>query len=237
MLEFSCKDAVPRFVSWRAFLLVVVCLCATICPISAAPGETVQGGASPEAGVVADPVDWTVLLSEDFEGEFPGGWVLLGEPTWGRASYRPHTGARSAYAGGGGSGAVDPPGPYPSNVAAWMIYGPFDLSQALEAQLEFYYWADLAPADDILLWGVSPGTSMDFVGQGEAKTSDGWQRILYDLREHYPDCLGEPEVWIALKFESDAAGAAEGVYVDDIVFRVQLRPKTITSIYLPLVVE
>jgi hypothetical protein len=196
-----------------------------------------QGDASPEADAVADLVDWTVLLSEDFEGEFPGpGWVLLGEPTWGSTSYRPYAGTGSAYAGGGGSGAVAAPGPYPNDMAAWMIYGPFDLSQALEAQLEFYYWAELAPANDVLLWGVSPGTSMDFVGQGEAKTSTGWQRILYDLGEHYPACLGESEVWIGLKFESDAAGAAEGVYVDDVVFRVQLRPKTITSIYLPLVV-
>jgi hypothetical protein len=120
---------------------------------------------------------------------------------------------------------------------AWMIYGPFDLSQAREAQLEFYYWAELAPASDKLFWGVAPGTAMEFMGVEEAKTSARWQRVVYDIREHHPKCLGEPEVWIALNFESDAAAAAEGIYVDDVVFRVQLRPKTIASIYLPLVVE
>jgi hypothetical protein len=122
-------------------------------------------------------------------------------------------------------------------MAAWMMYGPFDLSQALEAQLAFYYWAELAPANDKLFWGVAPGISMEFLGVEEAKTSAGWQRVLYDIREHHPNCLGAPEVWIALYFESDAAGVAEGVYVDDVVFRVQLRPKTIARLYLPLVVE
>jgi hypothetical protein len=121
---------------------------------------------------------------------------------------------------------------------AWMIYGPFDLSHATDAEFEFYYWTELAPMEDKLFWGVARSRIvMWFWGDEEEETSGGWQHTLYDIGERRPSCLGQPEVWIGFNFESDEAGAAEGVYVDDIVLRVQFQPEMPHKVCLPILVK
>jgi len=102
------------------------------------PLPTTSGQIAPVAGV------WMNIMSEDFEGSFPGTtWVRYGDPVWGKKSYKPHSGSWSGYCAGEGVGAVDPPGPYPHNMTAWMIYGPFDLSEASKAEVLFYRWNKL----------------------------------------------------------------------------------------------
>jgi hypothetical protein len=117
-----------------------------------------------------------------------------------------------------------------------MYYGPFDLSRATGAQFEFYYWTDLAPAKDRLFWGVS-SSGILYLGRVEEETSGGWQHVLYDIGQQHPTYLGKPRVWIGFQFESDDADVAEGVYVDDIVLRVQLQPEMSYRIYLPLLIK
>lgn len=238
MLDFGSRGG-SGSVLCQALLLAAVCLCAAACPISSVPDVMAQDTTSLETGLATDPRDWTVLFAEGFEGEFPGSdWTLDGEPTWGRTSYKSHSGVWSAYGAGGGSGAVAPPGPYPNDVDTWMIYGPFDLSQATAAQFEFYYWTELAPTEDRLFWGVARNRIlMLFWGDDEEETSDGWQHAVYDIGQQHPSYLGEPEVWLGFKFESDEADAAEGVYVDDILLRAQLQPEMPERICLPLLVK
>ncbi|MCK5560105.1 MAG: hypothetical protein KAJ51_05905, partial [Thermoplasmata archaeon] len=55
---------------------------------------------------------------------------------------------------------------YDNNMAAWMIYGPFDLSSTapfkLCAKLTFWYWLDCEPNinNDYLFFGASNGTAV-----------------------------------------------------------------------------
>jgi len=83
---------------------------------------------------------WTTIMTEDFEEAFPSGlWRVSGDPTWGADDYQPHTGLASAWCASGGSSPLDPAeNNYANNMNAWMIYGPFDLSDASDAELLFY---------------------------------------------------------------------------------------------------
>lgn len=190
-------------------------------PLAAAPGSTAD--------------NWIVLLTEDFEGEFPAEtWRLTGNPAWGREAYRPHNGGWSGYCVGGGTQAVEPPGPYPDDVQAWMTHGPFDLSNAVAAELEFHYWTQLDPEEDRLFWGASSDSS-EYHGHAALGNSSGWRQIILDLDRIFSGYLGEPEVWIGFQFLSNAAGTGEGAYLDDIVLRVKLRQDLPFKSYLPLV--
>lgn len=211
---------------WICLTLAVTAFSAGVSVAGPAPGAIVtEAPDSPE-------YEWTDILVEDFEGDFPGAaWHLGGDPTWGQEAYRPHSGTASGYCAGGGVYAVNPPGPYPDNMEAWMFYGPFDLSHAIAAELRFSYWTELPPTDDALIWGASRDGD-HFTGRSAGGDSGGWQSANYDLADY----LGEPEVWIAFVFESDATVAGEGAYIDDILLRAQLGPQEREFVYLPLIV-
>jgi hypothetical protein len=201
-----------------------------------APG-TIHRDAESSAGPANG---WTNILTENFEGDFPGAtWALLGDPTWGKESHRAHNGSSSAYCAAGGASAVAAPGPYPNDMDAWMIYGPFDLSDASDAELLFYRWNKSEPENDGLIWGASTNGS-NYYGRGARGDSGGWQSVIFDLKDVYTlgDVTGEPEVWIGFYFESDESTTDEGAYVDDIVLRkVVDAPAEEAYVYLPLVVK
>jgi hypothetical protein len=181
--------------------------------------------------------EWIILLAEDFEGDFPATtWRLTGNPTWGREAYRPHNGGWSGYCAGGGAQAVEPPGPYPDDMRAWMTYGPFDLSNAVAAELEFRYWTQLGPEEDRLFWGASR-TNFGYFGNAAQGNSSGWRQIILDLDQVSTGYLGEPEVWIGFEFRSDAASSGEGAYLDDVVLRVKLGQELPYKDYVPLAVR
>jgi len=192
-------------------------------PLAEAPGSTGD--------------DWIVILAEDFEGDFPATtWKLTGNPTWSREAYRPHNGGWSGYCAGGGTHAVEPPGPYPDDMQAWMTYGPFDLSNAVAAELEFHYWTQLGPEEDRLFWGASKTGSL-YRGDARAGDSSGWRQAILDLDRGTSSYLCEPEVWIGFQFRSDAASSGEGVYLDDIVLRVKLGQDLPFKTCVPLIVR
>lgn len=166
--------------------------------------------------------DWTTLLSEDLEGDFPGStWALYGDPTWGKTSYRAHSGSYSAYCANGGSGPVNPPGPYPNNMDSAMVYGPFDLSQAADAEVQFWYWSTTF-ANDYLGLVASPD-SVHWGGKAWAGSSgcSGWCQETFSLTDvaDLGNLCGQPRVWIAFVFHSDASIQYEGSYLDDITVR------------------
>lgn len=170
---------------------------------------------------------WVTVLREGFEGTFPGTtWKTSGNPTWGRETYRSHGGSAGAYCTRGGSAAVDPPGPYPPNMNAWMSSGPFDFSTCTEAELYFYYWTKSQSDKDITFAGASTDGS-NFVGYywdgDEASRCDGWCSGAFDLTKmgDLGNLCGKPRVWIAFVFQSDATTSGEGSYLDDIWLRLQ----------------
>jgi hypothetical protein len=179
---------------------------------------------SPRLVALADE-DWTTLLSETFEGTFPGStWALIGDPTWGKTSYQTHGGSYSVYCAGGGSNPVSPPGPYPSEMDSWMVYGPFDLSQVADAEVQFFfrsktelkydYFALLASTDGQDWAGT--GWSGDWVSE-----CGGWCQETFSLSDvgDWGSLCGQPQVWIAFGFHSDADTPDEGSYLDDITLR------------------
>jgi hypothetical protein len=92
---------------------------------------------------------WSTIMSEDFEGAFPtGSWSTFdnngktdGEYFWGSTTFKPHNGLKSAWAARNGANGLDPAiSLYPDNAISYMVYGPFDLSDATDAELLFYFW-------------------------------------------------------------------------------------------------
>ncbi|HID86393.1 MAG TPA: hypothetical protein EYP55_03320, partial [Anaerolineae bacterium] len=173
---------------------------------------------------------WTTIMAEDFEGDFPGPWEVLddtgagdGEYHWAKRSCRPHSGSYSGWSVGGGAdgSGLSCGANYPDNAESWMVYGPFDLSDATDAELLFSYWNRSESDYDYLFWGASVNGSY-FYGNGVSGDSGGWRDVNFDLTDVYTlgDLTGEPQVWIAFVFASDGGVTyPEGAYVDDIVLR------------------
>ena len=61
---------------------------------------------------------WSTMLSEGFEGAFPGPWTLFGDPTWDDETYRPLNGSWSGYCAGS---SISPPGPYTNSMTSRML--------------------------------------------------------------------------------------------------------------------
>jgi len=97
-----------------------------------------------------------------------------------------------------------------------MVYGPFDLSDAQDAELNFYFWLESEPGYDYFRYMASANGTI-FSGYEVSGDSGGWLSRSLDLSPW----LGDPSVWIAFISESDGSYNYEGAYVDDIVLRKQ----------------
>jgi len=186
--------------------------------------------ASGEVGLPEDMAGWTNIMTEDFESDFPGTWDVLddtgaadGEYYWAKRNCRPHSSSYSGWGVGGGAdgSSLSCGANYPNNAEAWMVYGPFDLTNATDAELLFWYWNLSESYWDSLFWGASID-GWDFYGNGVSGDSGGWSYASFDLTNVYilGDLTGEPQIWIAFVFISDDSTTyPEGAYVDDIVLR------------------
>lgn len=165
---------------------------------------------------------WTIIVTEDFEGAFPGsGWVVgditAGAYKWGKRTCRPYEGSNSAWAvGGGSSGAgLSCGSDYPNDVYTWMDYGPFDLTDATAAEMQFKFWANTEKDFDYICWGASTD-SISYDGDCGSGITFGWFDEIFDLSGY----AGEAQVWITFEFDSDPVTTkSEGAYVDDIEIR------------------
>ncbi len=190
---------------------------------------------------------WETIFSDDFEGAFPGSWLVGdtnpegGEYHWGQRQCRAYSGLYSAWiAGGGADGSALACGStYPDNMESWLVYGPFSLEDATAAELTWKLWLDTEPEYDNLWWGVSTDGEQ-FVATGASGDSQGWIDWTFDLND-VPDIgtvLGQPQVWVALIFVSDAdINVAEGCYVDDVVLSRNVGGAAQYGAYLPSVMK
>jgi hypothetical protein len=194
------------------------------------PGLVDRGATAPAVQLAAQ--GWTTLLSEDFEGDFPGTtWTLSAGPSapaayWGQTNYRAHGGTHGVYCASNGDDAVSPPGPYPSDMDGWMEYGPFDLSQAIDAEVEFYHWTNTQVFAD-QLWIVASSDGVNWSGNfrsgdwaGPSHCS-GWCQETFTMTNlaDLGNLCGQPQVWIAFVFRSDSGTQYEGSYIDDVTLR------------------
>jgi len=197
--------------------------------------EYEAGEIKPEAlGEVGAPgTGWINIMTEGFEWDFPGTkWTVSGDPTWDETSYRARSGSQSGYCAAGRSKGVDPPGPYLDDMNAWMVYGPFDLSDATYAEVLFHHWTKTESGYDYFCVAASPNGT-DWYGicyTGDWASSlacpDGWCCGNFDLTHVYGlgDLRGDPDVWIAFIFYSDESNTLEGTYLDDIILRKETAP-------------
>jgi hypothetical protein len=187
-------------------------------PLEGSPVEPLN---TPEAGS-----GWQNIMTDGFEGIFPGtGWSVfdnggLTDAYWGKDGYRSYSGSYSAFCAKGGTAGVDPPADYPDDMEAWMVYGPFSLADATDAELNFYYWLDSEYQYDYLGRMASVDGS-SFYGQGWTGNSGGWVSKSFNLKDVYilGNLCGESQVWIAFIFTSDFMTGYEGAFVDDVVLR------------------
>lgn len=181
--------------------------------------------------------NWVTVVAEGFEGAFPtGSWqvldnndtsleILYGEYYWGKRNCLAYAGSYSAWAVGAGAdgSGLSCGSSYPNDVSSWMIYGPFSLADAVEAELTYQAWVNvLAPGDR--LCHMASLDDADYYGSCTTALfpQAQWQTRTFDLTDVYTlgDLTGEPEVWLAFIFGSDGADTrAHGAYVDDVLVR------------------
>ena len=168
---------------------------------------------------------WQNIMTDGFEGAFPGSWVAgadsgYTDAYWGKDEYRHHTGSHSAFCAKSGTAGGNPPNNYPNNMSSWMIYGPFSLADATDAELNFWFRNKSQGPGDYVMWGASTD-GCSFWGRGHDGDSGGWQSVSFDLTDvyHLGNLCGESQVWIAFIFESDESITDKGAFVDDVALR------------------
>ena len=172
---------------------------------------------------------WETIFSDDFEGTFPGEWDVFdndgatnGTYFWAKKDCNPNAGSYSAWAVGGGAegSALTCGSDYPDGANSAMIYGPFSLADATDAEFRFMLWLNSELTYDILFAGASiNGTN--FHGGATSGTMD-WTERIFDLTAvpTLGDLTGEAQVWVIFAFQSDSdIHKSEGAYVDDIEVR------------------
>ncbi|MCP4712563.1 MAG: hypothetical protein GY869_28390, partial [Planctomycetes bacterium] len=179
---------------------------------------------SPAEKEPAMPRELINIVTEDFEGSFPTGlWNAYSQggftdSYWDDSNCRSHNGNRSAWICEAGTN----PGcgnDYYDDMRAWMVFGPFDLSEASDAYMTCYYWLNCEAEYDALFIGYSVNGS-NYFGRNYWGDSGGWIDYTFDLTESIleePAPIGHSEVWICFLFNSDYSNTfPEGAYVDDI---------------------
>ena len=176
------------------------------------------------------PSGWTTILSEDFEGAFPGSWQVFdndgatnGEYHWAKRNCRPYAGSYSGWGVGGGADgtSLSCGSNYPDDAGSWMVYGPFSLADATDGDLSFKLWSNTESSYDFVCRFASIDES-NFYGSCTSGNSSGWIDRVLDLKDVYTlgNLMGQPNVWVALYFSSDSSTTrSEGGYVDNIVLR------------------
>ena len=184
--------------------------------------------ANPDSPVLATAPNlthgWIQILYETFENEFPSseGWVLEDRQAtdgcqflWDEdnADHAPTNGGLWAgWPANGGLNGWDPLDSfYPPNMDSWMIYGPFDLSDASDARLSYDLKRTIETIHDYLFVGVS-ADGYNFSGTAYSGTLD-WMNMSRKLTEY----AGDDSVWIGFRFVSDLSNQTYGPWIDNIL--------------------
>lgn len=172
----------------------------------------------PAAGPVA-PSNWQTVMTEGFEGAWPTtGWSVSDlsgdgfQRFWGKEDNKRHGGSFSVWPASAGTHAVDPASaPYPDDLDSQMIYGPFDLSNSLDAEIRFWLWLDVEANFDYLYVGAS-GTGSTYAEAATWEGTQDWSEIILNLGAY----AGDNSVWVRWDFYSDFINGGGGAYIDDI---------------------
>lgn len=193
--------------------------------ISASP-ENEEKEAGELSGMQLDTTGYSIpIMTQTFEGYFPPtGWNIYdGNPNDGKEYYwdddnlKHYTGSKATWPARGGADGIDPglATTYPANMDTWMIYGPFDLSNAKSADVAFMLWRHIEIKYDHLFFGISSnGTNFNgWLWDGSAD----WENKIYSLNSY----LGDSDVWIGWHFISDGTRQYEGPWIDDILLKFE----------------
>ncbi|MCI0519963.1 MAG: hypothetical protein L0Z70_06855 [Chloroflexi bacterium] len=175
---------------------------------------------------------WRIIKSETFEDVWnAAGWAASDlsndgyDRKWGRSTYRPHLGLRAAWPARGGVNGYDPTAQnndYFNNMDTRMTYGPFDLSDAADAEVSFWLWRQIETCCDYLAFEVSTD-GVVFRQMGSWSGSADWSQAAVPLDEF----VGDASVWVAWRFYSNAVKTADGPWIDDILI-TEYVPQPIT---------
>jgi hypothetical protein len=155
------------------------------------------------------------LLADGFENGF--GWQTdyfsdaYYATTWGLSSNRASSGAYSAYCAQNNNPNA-PYHTYPNGMDGYMYRGPFNLTNSTSASLGFDLWLGSEYNYDWMSIYYSLNGTNFYEINGWSGQSNGWERKTNDVSS----LCGQPQVWIAFGFSSDATTEGEGAYVDNV---------------------
>ena len=113
-----------------------------------------------------------------------------------------------------------------------MIYGPFSLSDATNAELLFYLSCEVGAAD-VMAWGASiDGTNFYGLGLSNTGNYPSWESINFDLTSvpTLGNVCGQSSVWIMLWYYADAVQDYNvGAYVDNITLQKESTPPPVAG--------
>jgi len=181
---------------------------------------------------------WQTIKSETFEGAFPNNWNVYvksggyADAYWGTTTYKKYQGISSCYcANDGSAGTSGGLFEYVDNMYAWMKFGPFNLSDAADAEAIFYHWTRTVAGNDRFYYGASINDTEYYVWHftgdhtGDTGNENGWLSTNFDFKNVYllGDLTGESQVWFAFAFLTDGGGNSEtGTFIDNVTIRKEV---------------
>ena len=193
----------------KKVLLALCCVALCVLALGGAAAARPASAATVRLAPLASAAPVT-LLSDDFEGapqwdSQSSGWAITSDEAY--------DGTHSAHA------------PSSFGMTPEMIYGPFDLSTATAAELDFeLMYSAPTPGSGYLTGGAfcvgysTDGSTFTFPYQWSGSTDGDWQAEQFDLGSGDFALLGSSQVWIALQttVSSVFSGYSDGAYVDDL---------------------
>ena len=164
------------------------------------------------------------IVTEDFEGSFPTGlWKIYAQQDftdayWGIEQVASNNNA--AWCAGSGTQAIIYGTGYANSMKSWMVYGPFDLSDASWAALNFYYYNSCEPGVDKFWWLASEdGTNFSGFFFSDTSTTSQFTFQSFDLANvpTLGNLIGKSGIYIAFMFQSsESISNYWGAIVDNI---------------------
>ena len=152
----------------------------------------------------------TTILSEGFEGTFPGGWSVnvSQDRMWDDTSGMSHNGSWSGHCAETSSGS--PTGNYVNNMTT-VLETAVDLTGFVDAELSFWYWMNTEADADYFSVEINGNRLRHFSGDHQ-----NWRFETVYLEAY----AGLSDVTITFQFDSDSANipaGQSGVWLDDIL--------------------
>ncbi|RKY76475.1 hypothetical protein DRQ07_10255, partial [candidate division KSB1 bacterium] len=170
--------------------------------------------------------EWITVLEDSFEDPaFPAPWVrttTIGNYTWGRSTAQASDSTHSIWCAKKALNNMPPRNPvvgsgYANNMDISLDYGPIDLRNCTDGFMSFDLWTKLSDNDKVSVIAynnVISGTVDYKGGQGNwlSKKIDfaNWNGVNF---------LGQKNVYVKIKFFSNATGTDIGVFIDNVVIK------------------